>query len=128
MAYTPTPVPFSVADEYIGAAPYLTYLKQQGWVGVIQFFKNNSVGNCSFSENNIKLSHGSVVIAKEDVRQDVNGKTTTVEVMGDENFGFTYTVEWFDDLFFRKLECASKHYSTQTTDAVIKIAQQIDSN
>lgn len=33
----------------------------------LRIFNNKSVGNCSFSENNIKLSHGSSVIAKEDV-------------------------------------------------------------
>lgn len=126
MAYTPTQVPSSVADTYIGAAPYLTYLKDQGWVGAIQFFNNNGVGNCSFSENNVKLSHGSIVIAKEDVRTDVNGNTTTVEVMGTPNGGFTYTVEWFDDAFFRKVECANKKYSADLTNSVIKIAQSID--
>lgn len=125
-AYTPTPVPSSVASEYIGAAPYLTYLKEQGWVGVVQFFKNKDVGNCAFSENNIKLSHGAAIIAKEDVREDVNGKTTTVEVMGNEEAGFTYTVEWFDHDFFRKVECANKTYSSDLTNAVIKIAQSID--
>lgn len=128
MAYNPTQIPSLVADQYIGAAPYLTYIKNQGWVGSIQFFVNKNIGNCSFSENNIKLSHGSIVIAKEDVRSDVNGKTTTVEVMGTPNSGFTYTVEWFDDAFFRKVECANKLYSPNFTHTVIKIAQLIDNN
>ncbi len=126
MAYTPTEIPASVADTYIGAAPYLSYLKDQGWTGNIQFFSNKSIGNCSFSENNVRLSHGSIIIAKEDVRNDVNGKITTVEVMGTLNSGFTYTVEWFDDAFFRKVECANKLYSSNLTSSVIKIAQSID--
>ncbi len=126
MAYPATEIPASVADTYIGAAPYLTYLKDTGWVGSVQFFKNHNIGNCSFSENNIKLSHGSIIIAKEDVRTDVNGKTTTVEVMGTLDSGFTYTVEWFDDSYFRKVECANKHYSDELTNAVIGIAQEID--
>lgn len=128
MAYNPIQVNSSVVDNYIGAAPYLTYLKDKGWVGVIQFFNNKKVGNCSFSENNIKLSHGSIIIAKEDVRHDVNDKVTTIEVMGTENGGFTYTVEWFDDAFFRKVECANKEFSTQTMDEVVKIAQSIDNS
>ncbi|RUQ85428.1 hypothetical protein [Legionella septentrionalis] len=128
MAYTPTQIPSSVADTYIGAAPYLTYLQDQGWVGAIQFFRNNTIGNCSFSEDNVKLSHGAIVIAQEDVRSDVNGKTTTVEVMGISNAGFTYTVEWFDEAFFRKVECANKKYSADLTNVVIKIAQAIDNN
>lgn len=78
------------------------------------------------SENNIKLSHASIIIAKEDMRNDVNSKTTTVEIMGTPDSGFTYTVEWFDDAFFRKLECANKVYSEGITNSVIKIAQSID--
>lgn len=126
MAYVPTSIPPSIADTYIGAAPYLTYLKDQGWVGSVQFFVNNNIGNCSFSEKNVKLSHGSVIIAKEDVRYDVNNKPTTVEVMGTPNSGFTYSVEWFDDTFFRKVECANKNYSSKLTELVIKMAQTID--
>lgn len=128
MAYIPTQLPSSVVDTYVGAAPYLTYLKDQGWVGVIQFFINNNIGNCAFSENNVKLSRGSIVIAKEDVRNDVNDKTTTVEVMGTPSSGFTYTIEWFDDSFFRKVECANKNYSTDLTNSVIQIAKTIDIN
>lgn len=126
MAYLPTAVPSSVADTYIGAAPYLTFLKDKGWVGVAQFFNNKAVGNCSFSENNIKLSHAAAVLAKENVRDDVNGKITMVEVAGTLTAGFTYTVEWFDDSFFRSVECANKQYSPDLTNAVIKIAQLID--
>ena len=69
-----------------------------------------------------------IVIAKEDVRNDVNGKTTTVEVMGKPDIGFTYTVEWFDDGFFRKVECANKQYSADITNLVIALANQIDAN
>lgn len=128
MAYTPTEIPSSVAHEYFGAAPYLTYLKDQGWVGVIQFFSNNDIGNCSFSENNIKLSHGSVILAKEDVRYDVNGKETLVHVIGTPESGFTYSVEWFDATFFRKVECANKTFSKDFTNVVINIAKSIDNS
>ncbi|MBA2648974.1 MAG: hypothetical protein H0U75_05100 [Legionella sp.] len=125
MAYSPTTVPSTAADEYIGAAPYLTYLQDRGWVGLIQFFTNKNVGNCSYSENNLKLSHGAIVIAKEDVRDDINGKVTTVEVVGTPEEGFTYSVEWFDNDFFKRVDCANKKYSANLTNAVIDIAKAI---
>jgi hypothetical protein len=124
-AYTPTDISSKV-DNYIGAVPYLTYLKDQGWVGSVQFFSQNAIGNCSFSENNTKLSHGSVIIAQEDVRYDINDKVTTVEVMGTKDTGFTYTVEWFDDVFFRTLECASKDYSDSIKQNTVELAKAID--
>jgi hypothetical protein len=124
-AYTPTDISSKV-DTYIGAVPYLTFLKDQGWVGSVQFFSMNSIGNCSFSENNTKLSHGSVIIAQEDVNYLVNDKVTTVEVMGTKDAGFTYTVEWFDDVFFRELSCANKNYSSDLKQEVIELAKSID--
>lgn len=128
MAYTFVGVPQNQMSEFIGVAPYLTYIKGQGWVGAIQLFVSENIGNCSFSENNIKLSHGSIVIAKEDVRNDINGKTTTVEINGTKETGFVYTVEWFDPIFFRKLECGNKVYSQDITKKVIQLAKSIDSN
>ncbi|KTD17280.1 hypothetical protein [Legionella jordanis] len=128
MAYTFVGVPSNDISEFIGVAPYLTYLKGQGWVGAIQFFKNNDVGYCAFSENNIRLSHGSVVIAKEAVRNDVNEKITTVDVTGNKQTGFVYNVEWYDNTFFRQLECANLEYSQTITDEVIELAKRIDKN
>jgi hypothetical protein len=42
------------------------------------------------------------LMLKVTAEDDVNGKTTTVEVMGKPDTGFTYTVEWFDDAFLEK--------------------------
>lgn len=128
MAYTFVGVPKNDMSEFIGVAPYLTYLKGQGWVGAMQFFVNDAIGNCVFSENNVRLSHGSIIIAKEDAREDVNGKTTTVEVTGTQSSGFLYNVEWFDTTFFRKVECANKEFSEKNTQSVIELAKRIDKN
>lgn len=128
MAYTFVGVPQNQGIEIIGVSPYLTYLKGQGWVGATQFFKKEGIGNCAFSENNVRLSHGSVIIAKEDARNDVNDKTTTVEVVGNQQTGFVYDVEWYDNTFFRQLECANKQYSQNITNNVIELAKNIDSN
>lgn len=128
IAYTFIGVPKSEISELIGVAPYLSYIKGKGWVGASEFFIKQNIGTCFYSENNIKLSHGSVVIAKEDVRNDVNDKPTIVRVSGTEETGFLYKVEWFDNTFFRELSCANRHYSGDIKQQVIDFANRIDSN
>lgn len=104
----------------------ISYHKGQGWVGAVEFFVNKSIGACSYSENNVKLSHGSVIIAKEDARNDVNDKTTTVNIVGTEDSGFLYSINWYDSTFFRELKCSNKHYSEGIKQQVIDLANQID--
>ena len=126
LAYTFLGVPPNDIQEQIGVAPYLTYLEHQGWIGAIQFFTNNDLGNCAFYENNVRLGHGSIVIAKEDRRNDVNNKDTLVYVQGTKSKGFVYTVEWFDLTFFRKLQCANHTYSQDIKTNLIELAKRID--
>jgi len=126
MAYTFLGVPQNDMSEFLGVAPYLSYINKQGWVGAMQFFNNNEIGNCTFSENNVRLSHGAVIVAKEDARNDVNDKTTTVQVVGTKENGFLYDVEWFDNTFFRELKCVNKEFSPTTTNLVIELAKRID--
>lgn len=125
MAYTFTSVPVSEVTKLYGFAPYLTYVKDQGWVGVTEFFQS-SIGNCAYSENNVRLSHGAIVIAKEDVKELVNGKVTISEVVGNEQSGFVYSVEWFDQTFFRKLECASALFNKDALNKTVALANSID--
>ena len=128
MAYTFVGVPQSEVSDVIGVSPYLSYLPNQGWIGATEYFSTNTMGNCSFSENNVRLSHGSVVVAKEIAREDVNGKVTVVTVTGDPSDGFLYEVEWYDQTFFRTLQCANKKFSPYLTEQVIALAKRIDSN
>src|SRR5262249_44177351 len=51
MAYTFVGVPSNDVDKLIGYAPYLAFIKNKGWVGAVEFFKNNQIGICAFSEN-----------------------------------------------------------------------------
>ncbi len=128
MAYTFIGVPKTDMDEFIGVSPYLSYIKGEGWVGAMQYFTNKELGNCFFAENNVKLSHGSVIVAEEDVRNDINDKTTTLEVYGTTKDGFVYIVEWYDSVFFRTLKCAYPKYSEDKVNGVIELAKRIDNN
>lgn len=107
--------------------PYTTYITNQGWAGIVQFFDKSGIGTCNFKENNIKLTHGSVIIPKEDARTDINGKATIVEVEGKQKNGFIYNVEWYDQNFFRQLECLNMAYDPSITQRVIELAKNIDS-
>jgi hypothetical protein len=99
-----------------------------GWVGAQEIFKSKAGMNCSYTENNIKLSHGFIVIAMEDASYEVNGKASTVTIMGNQSSGFTYKVEWYDALFFREIECAGPDYNSKMTSLVINIAKAADNS
>ncbi len=125
LAYNYIGVPLNVVNV-IGYAPYLSYIKDKGWVGAMQFFTKEGIGSCVYSENNIKLSHAAAIIPKEDARDDVNGKITTVIVKGTPETKFIYTVDWYDDKFFRQIECANDEYNEAITQGIIELAKVAD--
>jgi hypothetical protein len=126
MAYTFVGVSSNEITESIGYAPAVTYIKGEGWAGAAHFFIKDGIGNCSYSENNTKLSHGAVIIPKENARYDVNGKTTTVIVRGTPESGFLYNIDWYDATFFRQLSCANKSFDPKITEGIIELAKHID--
>lgn len=126
MAYNFTQVPVSPDIKVIGFSPYLTYIENKGWIGAAEFFKLDDVGACYYSENNLKLSHGSVVIAKEDATYEINKKVTTISIAGQAGKGFVYNIAWYDNKFFKELECASPTYSEGIKDKLITLAKKID--
>ncbi|MBA2651476.1 MAG: hypothetical protein H0U73_04310 [Tatlockia sp.] len=123
MAYTFMPVPKTQIKTLLGFAASGGY--QDGWNGIVEFFDTKSE-SCAYTENNLKLSHGTEKIDENIVRYDVNGKVTTVNVQGTKESGFLYTVHWIDDHFSRDLECASKQFSKDTTMNVLALASRID--
>ncbi|WP_419420727.1 hypothetical protein ACNVED_05370 [Legionella sp. D16C41] len=127
MAYPYSGVPQSEMKEFIGIAPAGTYVKKPviGWSGAVEFFKT-TFGMCAYTENNLHISHGAARVAEEDATSDVNGKATLVDVRGNESSGFLYQVEWFDNHFIRKLECATEIYSLNVTEATIELARRTD--
>lgn len=117
--------------EWINKRVYIgdsVYLHHDGWTGVKEFFNDPKIGLCSYSLSNMKLMHGGIQLAKEDVTYDVNKKPTTSEVEGSENSGFTYTVRWYDDTFAHELECANMLYDKTITENVLSLANRIDNN
>lgn len=123
-AYTWLGTPSSEIVDHYGYAPIGTY-KDTGWTGGVEFYKT-PFATCSYMENNMLAANGAVRIYENKATKDVNGKYTFVEIEGNENSGFLYRVQWFDDIFNRDLECATMEYSVETRNKVINLAKKID--
>ncbi|PJD92671.1 MAG: hypothetical protein CK424_03540 [Legionella sp.] len=104
----------------------ITFVKDKGWVGVSEVFEKAGVGLCNYNENNLKYSHGAIILAEEDITRDVNGKATMLDVMGEDSTGYVYNLEWYDNNFFRQLECTNPKYDKSITIKMIEMAKVID--
>lgn len=117
---------FIEPKNIIGFAPIMSY--ENGWTGVKEFFNDQKIGTCSYSLSNMKLMHGGIQLAKEDVTYDINNKPTTIEIEGSENSGFTYAIRWYDKTFAHELECANMLFDKSITENVLSLARNIDKN
>lgn len=118
-------VPAALMNNYIGVVPQGGFHKE-GWSGAVQFFDYKTIGTCAYAIMNIKISHGGVQLAIEDVTYDFNNKATLIRTVGSKSSGFIYKVKWYDNENFHELECANMKYSADTNNAVIALANQID--
>jgi hypothetical protein len=124
MAYKFKPVPANLATKLIGFAASGTY--NNGWSGASEFFVNNQVGTCSYTESNLKVMQEYEKIDKDVVTYDVNNKVTVIEQEGNKNYGYLYKIHWADDNYFRDLECATTSISNDIREKIIDLAKQID--
>lgn len=128
MAYPYRGVPVGSVTKIIGAVPSVTYIKGQGWAGAAEIFEKGGLGNCIYRQNNLKFSHGSIIVAREKATYDVNSKVTIKEIIGTPKQGFIYHVEWHDSNFFNDLDCANKIFDKNLLKAAVEMATQIDNN
>lgn len=49
-----------------------------------------------------------------------------MNAVGNKEFGFIYEVEWWDKVFKRTLECASREYNDAMRFKTLELARQID--
>lgn len=128
MAYDFKGVPTHLVTKMLGVAPSVTFVPEQGWAGAMQYFEKNGLGNCSYRENNLKFSHGAAIIPEEDATKDVNGKVTVANITGEKNNGFLYSVDWYDNNYFRELKCANEKFEPSVMSSIIELARGIDNN
>lgn len=119
-----------LVSQVIGFSAQGAYIEDKGWTGAIEFFEPNEIPEttCSYSQSNLKLTGGSANIAQEIVSHDVNKKLSIVEVIGNKESAFGYTVEWYDPNYRHILLCAQKEYSQETINKVVELAKKIDLN
>ena len=128
MAYNFRGVPSGAVNTMLGVAPSVTYIKGQGWAGAMQFFAKDGLGICSYRENNLKFSRGAAIIAEEDAVKDVNGKITIVNITGEPTTGFMYSVDWYDNRYFRELKCSNEKFDQSIMSSALELARTIDNN
>ncbi len=115
------PVDSSSVVGFAAAGAY-----KNGWSGVTEIFTDNELGTCQYTLNNIKLSHGSELIPQEICRKDVNGKVTVIDVRGNANSGYVYSVHWADNNAMHDLKCANLLFAKSNTAKLISLARKID--
>lgn len=132
LAYTFVGVPQEEISTNLGFSPYGAYKsikdgdEADGWDGAVQFFENNNIGACAFTEHNRKLAKSGVELIKELVSYDVQNKPTIILVKGNKKTGFIYKIKWYDNTFSRELECTNNEFSPQLRDEVIELANKIE--
>ncbi|MGC1181568.1 hypothetical protein [Legionella sp.] len=126
LAYNFLPIDEKYISKVYGFAASNTF--KEGWTGVVEFFESADFGACAYTESNVTLTHQAAKVDENIVRYDVNNKITTFNVEGNSESGFLYQIDWFDNNFFRTLECAYKDYSSKNSNSLIALAQEIDKN
>jgi hypothetical protein len=122
----------SDAEEIYGYAPIGNYVhkeesynKKEGWTQGIEFFKNDQ-SVCAYTVNAIKLTHAASNISEDVATYLVNKKITTLFAEGNDASGYIYVVRWFDDEYFRVMECADLKFDHKIMEKTINMAINAD--
>jgi hypothetical protein len=121
----------SLISSVLGFGSSGIYLENQGWTSFVEFFepKDGLTGSiCNYQLSSIALNGTAAIIYEDEVHKEVNGKTTSIQVKGNESTAYMYTVDWWDNDFYHLLNCANKSFSKEITEKVIDLAKQIDKN
>lgn len=125
MSYEYKGVPITLTAKVIGFAPEATFINN-GWSGAVEFFIPQFDSVCAYHEVNIQLTKSSAYIPKEIATYAINNKITKMNVIGNEETGFVYEVEWWDNSYKHALECVTKNYTTAMSYKTLDLAKKID--
>lgn len=109
----------------IGFAPMGQY--KNGWTGITEYFKDKELGVCTYSINPIIYVRISDAIASH----EINDKITSIKVKGNNNDGYLYTVNWYEDkgpdnVIDSEIECANMLYDENILKNIIALARKVD--
>ena len=111
--------------KIIGYAPSGS-LKETGWTGFSVVFDSNHYGKCNYRVNNVELSKAAVYIAEEYVEYLINKKPSQYSVIGHQDYGFKYSLDWYDNDYFREIECATIDFDPAMKEKLIKLTTWLD--
>lgn len=127
LGFTFKGLPNDLGIKTIGFVPQGGFHEESGgWSGAVQFFDKKDIGTCAYAIRSVKVSHTAAQLALEDVTYDISNKATLKSIRGNKDSGFIYKIEWYDNQNFHELECANMKYSPDINNAVIALANQID--
>lgn len=128
LAFDYIPIRFKGKVKKYGFAPYGIVNEKDEWLGIVEIFRDASIGYCTYTKYNYKKAGGSISLNGDMVTHKVNKKVTIISVHGLNGVGYMYDINWFDDEFDYKLECANKTKAYYKRDYLIQLAKDIDSN
>lgn len=120
----------SLISSVLGFGSAGIYLENQGWTSFVEFFEPKDIAGsvCNYQLSSIALNGTAAIIYEDEVHKEVNGKITSIQVKGNEETAYMYTVDWWDNDFYHLLNCSNKTFSKEITQKVIDLAKQIDKN
>lgn len=72
----------NIKTKTLGYAPVGSFDKNLGWTGLTEIFKATDVGLCQFTHLDLKASGGGYSLSEANIRNDVNGHYTAINVTG----------------------------------------------
>lgn len=115
----------NMITNILGYVPEGSYVKNLGWSGIGVDF-NTTFGGCAYTVSNMNVTGMSATFGKEDVTYSINKKITLFSSSGSDKTKYLYHLMWFDNNFYRELECASEKYSDKIKAEVITLAINLD--
>lgn len=101
-------------------------VQDNAWTGIAETFIYKDINVCDYVIHNLQLTGGSATLAQDFVTYDVNSKPTIITVSGDDTTGFMTQIQWYDDVFYHTLECATKEFIKENKKDIIELANKID--
>lgn len=124
LAFDFKPLSFIAPENTLGFAPAMTW--KNGWTGIVQFFKHEPIGICSYLKTSVHLNGSAIRLSKERISYFIDEKPAVAINEGRKNEGFSYIINWYDSDYFHRLSCATLDYSMQTANNVKELAKLID--
>lgn len=124
LAFYFKPLSFITPENTLGFAPAMTW--KNGWTGIAQYFKYESVGVCSYLKTSVNLNGSAIRLSKERISYYIHNKPVVAINEGRQKEGFSYIINWYDNDYFHRLSCATSEYSQDVGKNTKSLAILID--